>query len=65
MYQLAIRPIVALCSLTATKQLFKIMTMTGDRYEPSALTAAISGGDVLPCQSEHIPSGADAIAAEA
>ena len=39
--------------------------MTEDRYAPSALTAAISGGDVLPCQSDRIPAGPDAIAAEA
>jgi uncharacterized protein (DUF849 family) len=35
--------------------------MIDNRYEPSTLTAAITGGDVLPCQSEHIPSGADGI----
>jgi len=36
-----------------------------DRYRPSALTAAITGGDVLPSQSPHIPRGAEAIVAEA
>ena len=36
-----------------------------DRYRPSALTVAVTGGDVLPSQSEHIPRGADGIAAEA
>ena len=39
--------------------------MKEDRYRPSALTAAVTGGDVLPSQSEFIPKGAAAIAAEA
>jgi uncharacterized protein (DUF849 family) len=39
--------------------------MRDDRYRPSALTAAVTGGDVLPGQSEFIPRGAAAIAAEA
>jgi uncharacterized protein (DUF849 family) len=36
-----------------------------DRYTPSVLTAAVTGGDILPSQSPHIPCGASAIAAEA
>jgi uncharacterized protein (DUF849 family) len=36
-----------------------------DRYRPSALTAAVTGGDVLPSQSRHIPRGARQIADEA
>ncbi|MBS1881664.1 MAG: 3-keto-5-aminohexanoate cleavage protein [Actinobacteria bacterium] len=36
-----------------------------DRYRSSALTAAVTGGDVLPSQSKYIPRGAEAIAAEA
>lgn len=32
-----------------------------DRYRPSALTAAVTGGDVLPSQSEHLPRGAEGI----
>lgn len=36
-----------------------------DRYEPSALTAAVTGGDVLPSQSPHIPCGSKQIIAEA
>ena len=36
-----------------------------DRYRPSALTAAVTGGDVLPSQSPHIPRGVDGIADEA
>jgi uncharacterized protein (DUF849 family) len=39
--------------------------MSEDRYRPSALTAAVTGGDVLPSQSRFIPRGAAAIAAEA
>jgi uncharacterized protein (DUF849 family) len=35
------------------------------RYDPIVLTAAVTGGDVLPSQSPHIPCGAQAIAAEA
>jgi uncharacterized protein (DUF849 family) len=35
---------------------------THDRYRPSALTAAVTGGDVLPSQSLHIPRGAAQIA---
>jgi uncharacterized protein (DUF849 family) len=35
------------------------------RYEPSAITAAITGGDVLPSQSPHIPCGAEQIVNEA
>lgn len=35
------------------------------RYEPVALTAAITGGDVLPSQSPYIPCGTEAIVAEA
>ncbi|MGH2549950.1 MAG: 3-keto-5-aminohexanoate cleavage protein, partial [Thermomicrobiales bacterium] len=33
-----------------------------DRYRPSALTAAVTGGDVLPSQSDHLPRGAEGIA---
>jgi uncharacterized protein (DUF849 family) len=36
-----------------------------DKYEASVLTAAITGGDVLPSQSPYIPCGAAAIVAEA
>lgn len=36
-----------------------------DRYRPSALTAAVTGGDVLPSQSPYIPRGAKGIAGEA
>ena len=36
-----------------------------DRYEPAVLTAAITGGDVLPSQSQAIPVGPEAIIAEA
>lgn len=36
-----------------------------DKYEPAVLTAAITGGDVLPSQSKAIPVGAEAIVAEA
>jgi uncharacterized protein (DUF849 family) len=39
--------------------------MKDDRYRPSALTAAVTGGDVLPSQSGFIPRDAAAIAAEA
>ncbi len=39
--------------------------MTDGRYRPSALTAAVTGGDVLPSQSAHIPRGAEWIAREA
>lgn len=35
------------------------------RYRPSALTAAVTGGDVLPSQSEHLPRGVDGIVAAA
>jgi uncharacterized protein (DUF849 family) len=35
-----------------------------DKYEASVLTAAVTGGDVLPSQSPYIPCGADAIVAE-
>lgn len=35
------------------------------RYRPVALTAAITGGDVLPSQSPHIPCGAEQIVSEA
>jgi len=35
--------------------------MTDDRYAPSVLTAAVTGGDVLPSQSPFIPCGAEAI----
>jgi uncharacterized protein (DUF849 family) len=35
------------------------------RYSPSVITAAVTGGDVLPSQSEAIPRGAQQIAAEA
>jgi uncharacterized protein (DUF849 family) len=38
---------------------------SSDRYRPSALTAAVTGGDVLPSQSPYIPCGVEAIAAEA
>lgn len=41
------------------------MTPLRGKYEASVLTAAITGGDVLPSQSPHIPCGADAIIAEA
>lgn len=33
-----------------------------DRYRASALTAAVTGGDVLPSQSEYLPKGAAGIA---
>jgi uncharacterized protein (DUF849 family) len=36
-----------------------------DRYRPSVITAAITGGDVLPSQSSSIPCGARQIAADA
>jgi len=36
-----------------------------ERYEPSVLTAAITGGDVLPSQSAHLPCGAARIVEEA
>jgi uncharacterized protein (DUF849 family) len=36
-----------------------------DRYRPSSLTAAITGGDVLPSQSAYLPRGAEGIAREA
>lgn len=36
-----------------------------DRYALSVLTAAITGGDILPSQSEHVPRGVEAIVAEA
>jgi uncharacterized protein (DUF849 family) len=39
--------------------------MTIDRYRASVLTAAVTGGDVLPSQSKFIPRGAEAIAKEA
>lgn len=39
--------------------------MTTDRYRPSALTCAVTGGDVLPSQSQYLPKGADAIATAA
>jgi uncharacterized protein (DUF849 family) len=35
------------------------------KYEPVVLTAAITGGDVLPSQSSYIPCGPAAIVAEA
>jgi uncharacterized protein (DUF849 family) len=35
------------------------------RYSPSVITAAVTGGDVLPSQSPAIPRGAQQIAAEA
>ncbi len=35
------------------------------RYESLALTAAVTGGDVLPSQSPHIPRGPEATAKEA
>lgn len=35
------------------------------RYRPSALTAAVTGGDVLPSQSDHLPRGVDGIVAAA
>jgi uncharacterized protein (DUF849 family) len=42
------------------------MTATrADRYRASALTAAVTGGDVLPSQSAAIPCGPEAIVAEA
>jgi 3,5-dioxohexanoate:acetyl-CoA acetone transferase len=31
------------------------------RYAPSVVTAAVTGGDVLPSQSPHLPRGVDAI----
>lgn len=34
-------------------------------YRPAALTAAVTGSDVLPSQSPHIPCGAERIVAEA
>ena len=36
-----------------------------DRYRASALTAAVTGGDVLPSQSSSIPCGPEAIVGEA
>lgn len=36
-----------------------------DRYEPAVVTAAITGGDVLPSQSPHIPCGPERIVADA
>ncbi|MGW4339220.1 3-keto-5-aminohexanoate cleavage protein [Rhodococcus koreensis] len=36
-----------------------------DRYRASALTAAVTGGDVLPSQSPFIPRGVKGIASEA
>jgi uncharacterized protein (DUF849 family) len=36
-----------------------------DRYEPAVITAAVTGGDVLPSQSPAIPCGAEQIIAEA
>lgn len=36
-----------------------------NRYRPSALTTAVTGGDVLPSQSPYIPRGAKNIAEEA
>jgi len=36
-----------------------------DRYRPSALTTAVTGGDVLPSQSPFLPRGAEAIARDA
>lgn len=41
------------------------MTHLRDKYEASVLTAAITGGDVLPSQSPYIPCGAEGIVAEA
>lgn len=38
---------------------------TDDRYRPSVLTAAITGGDILPCQSDVIPAGVEGIVSEA
>lgn len=32
-----------------------------ERYRPSVLTAAITGGDVLPSQTPHLPCGVEAI----
>ncbi|MBS1676999.1 MAG: 3-keto-5-aminohexanoate cleavage protein [Actinobacteria bacterium] len=34
-----------------------------DRYRPSVLTAAITGGDVLPSQTPHLPCGVEEIVA--
>ncbi|WP_063824883.1 3-keto-5-aminohexanoate cleavage protein [Nocardia pseudovaccinii] len=39
--------------------------MLQDRYRPSALTVAVTGGDVLPSQSEFIPRGVEGIATAA
>ncbi|WP_010314601.1 3-keto-5-aminohexanoate cleavage protein [Saccharopolyspora spinosa] len=36
-----------------------------DRYRSSALTAAVTGGDVLPSQSPYLPRGAEQIATDA
>lgn len=36
-----------------------------NRYRSSALTAAVTGGDVLPSQSPYIPRGAEGISREA
>jgi uncharacterized protein (DUF849 family) len=36
-----------------------------DRYRSSVITAAVTGGDVLPSQSPHIPRGAERIVEEA
>lgn len=39
--------------------------MLRDKYEPCVLTAAVTGGDVLPSQSPYIPCGPEAIIDEA
>lgn len=39
--------------------------MLRDKYEPAVLTAAVTGGDVLPSQSPYIPCGPEAIIDEA
>lgn len=38
------------------------MSVHRGRYEPVTLTAAITGGDILPCQSPNLPRGARGIA---
>jgi uncharacterized protein (DUF849 family) len=39
--------------------------MFADRYRQSAITCAVTGGDVLPSQAPFLPKGADHIAREA
>lgn len=39
--------------------------MPTDRYRPSVITCAVTGGDVLPSQASFLPKGAEHIAREA